>query len=372
MSFRVCHVVPHLPPAQEGIGLYALTLAGELRRNEGIESAFVVASPRWRPGAGTPQGAVALDERTAEGLRAAVARCGPVDRVLLHYVGYGYQEEGLPFWLLRAVRELPVPVVIAYHEMWATGPFWKKVFYTVPFQKAIARRLLRAASGAYTTVGCYDRLLRSLQRPDEDKVVGPISGFGLRPGARQEKNGEGLRLLLYGLPFTRLLAIRAHRALLRRWNGAGAIGKIVVMGRASDGGEMAELAALGIAPDRIESRIDLPEEALREVLAGADLYLTGYRACLIGKSTTVLSALASGCPVLAVDGRDAEPLREGVQFFSPDEFRRAQSPSPSQNDLPSRERLAEVGEAGRRWWETEGAPERVAAKIAALLRRTEG
>ncbi|SDT86135.1 Glycosyltransferase involved in cell wall bisynthesis [Verrucomicrobium sp. GAS474] len=375
MSLRVCHIVPQLPPVREGVGLYAMNLAEELRRNERIESVFLVAAPGWRAGEGTPPGTVALGSedgaRTAEGLREAIDRCGPVDRVLLHYVGYGYDREGLPFWLARAVgalREAEIPFVIVYHEMWATGPFWKKAFYTAPFQKRIARDLLRTATAAYTTVGCYDRLLRGLQTRGVAKVSGPISGFGLRPAAGMTRpareEDEPLRLLLYGLPFTRLLALRAHRGLLRRWNAAGKIGKVIVMGRAAvaaDGeAEAAALRQCGIDAARVERRHDLPEAEIAPVLAGADLYLTGYRACLIGKSTTVLSAMAAGCPVLAADAEDAAPLLAGFHFFSPDEFDAAP---------PTRRRLAEVGAAGRRWWEGEGAPERIASKVAALLRR---
>ncbi len=362
---RVCHVVPKLPPVREGIGLYAMQLAEEWRKGEGIESAFVVADPQWRPdpAAGTPEGTVRLEERTPGALRRAVAQT-KADRVLLHYVGYGYDREGLPFWLVRAAEglgEAGLPLAVAYHEMWATGPFWKKVFYTFPLQREIARRLLRHAAAAYTTVGYYDRLLRGLQRPGEEKVSGPISGFGLRPGERKAPDTGALRLLFYGLPSTRLLALRAQRRLLARWNGAGGVGTVVLAGRAAeDGAEVGELARCGIGPERIERRFDLSEEAIREVLAGADLYLTGYSSCLIGKSTTVLSALAAGCPVLAADGREAAPLRVGVHFFVPDEFRGSA--------LPSRDRLAEVGEAGRQWWRTERAPERIAARIAGLVR----
>jgi len=360
---KVCHVVPKLPPVREGIGLYAMQLAEEWRKGEGIESSFVVADPPWRPdpAAGTPEGTVTLEARTPEALCRAVSQTG-ADRVLLHYVGYGYDREGLPFWLVRAAEKLGLPLAVAYHEMWATGPCWKKVFYTFPLQRQISRRLLRHAAAAYTTVGYYDRLLRALQRPGEEKVSGPISGFGLRPGERHAPGTGSLRLLFYGLPSTRLLALRAHRRLLARWNGTGGIATVVLAGRATeDEAEAGELARCGIGPERIERRFDLSEDAIREVLAGADLYLTGYSSCLIGKSTTVLSALAAGCPVLAADGREAAPLRVGVHFFVPDEFKGLAAP-------PSRARLAEVGEAGRQWWRTEGAPEQIAARIAALVR----
>ncbi|HEY8966460.1 MAG TPA: hypothetical protein VIM58_08460, partial [Candidatus Methylacidiphilales bacterium] len=219
---RVCHIVPQLPPVREGIGLYALALAAELEKNEGIESVFVAAAPGWAPGEGTPAGAVGLAARTPEALLAAVEAVGPVDRVLLHYVAYGYHPEGLPFWLVRAAKALEargLAPVIAYHEMWATGPFWKKAFYTAPFQKGIARALLRHAASAYTTVGCYNRLLLGLQRPGEAKAdpAGPIPGFGMAGDPDARASAGGLRLLLYGLPFTRRLALHAHRRLLRRW-----------------------------------------------------------------------------------------------------------------------------------------------------------
>lgn len=171
---ELIQIVPILPPALSGVGDYALLLARELRDAQDVQTRFLVGDPNWdgNEAAVAPFPARAVPARTAPALgrmldEAEESGGGTSGAVLLHYVGYGYAHRGCPFWLVEAAERWRQAragrrLIVLFHELYATGPFWSSVFWTSPFQKRLAARLGRAADMRRMTTQVAAGQLRAL------------------------------------------------------------------------------------------------------------------------------------------------------------------------------------------------------------------
>jgi hypothetical protein len=102
----IIQIVPALRPQNDGAGEYGLNLALELRESYGIQSRFIVCDPKWN-GPGRIEDFVVqrLRIRNEAGIWSVLSstkeECPPV---LLHYCAYGYQKQGVPFWLYQGIK----------------------------------------------------------------------------------------------------------------------------------------------------------------------------------------------------------------------------------------------------------------------------
>jgi hypothetical protein len=171
---KLVQIVPQLPPAIDGLGDYAVTLARGLAPS-GVSSRFLVAAHSWPASdglAGAPIG-----ERTASNLVRQLAATG-AEAVLVQYVNYGYQRRGCPCWLVSGVARWRAAassrrLVTFFHEVYASGPPWRSSFWLSPAQRRLAARLLHASDGAATSLRLYARNL-ARWRPRREVVVQPI------------------------------------------------------------------------------------------------------------------------------------------------------------------------------------------------------
>jgi len=151
---RIVQIVPSLPPATCGVGDYAVLLAGEWSARDGVETDFLVAN-RSFPESGST-GSLVLRSHSALELSAAIEEsASPGDPVLLHYVGYGYQKRGVPFWLLRGIeswlkKDSKRRLGIFFHELYASGHSWTSAFWVSPLQRWVCTRLANCASHCFT------------------------------------------------------------------------------------------------------------------------------------------------------------------------------------------------------------------------------
>jgi hypothetical protein len=104
------------------------------------------------------------------------------DHVILHYVNYGYQARGIPFGLVRMVRELchncGGRFVTIFHELYASSPPWKSPFWLQPLQKRITRAVAQLSG---VCIVSSESMLRQLGRlaPGAEIIVHPVlSNFG--------------------------------------------------------------------------------------------------------------------------------------------------------------------------------------------------
>jgi hypothetical protein len=169
----VWQIVPRVSDNPDGVSDYAFNLANALWANHGLRTVFASGEPSQA-------------SRKGEFEIASIADAGkpPAKRahVILHYVNYGYQKRGLPFWLIpilcRVRKAFGGRLVVIFHELFATGPPWKSEFWLQPWQKKIARDVARLTDARLVSSESMRQNLEKLA-PGLNAVVHPVpSAFG--------------------------------------------------------------------------------------------------------------------------------------------------------------------------------------------------
>ena len=366
---QVTHITPRLPPQRDGVGDYAALLAVALGRRFGVESRFLVADPAWRGDGQEAFLAVALPERTRA---AAVRALDQTETVMLHYVGYGYQVRGVPFWLIDAVEHwrLSVParrLITVFHELWSSGPPWTSAFFLSPLQRALVARLLRSSEHAVASVVAQKLQLDALEPGKTVLQPVPPNVAPTCPRLRYAPTGP-LRLIFFGLGASRLQAVRTHRTLLRALHKEDLIQAIDVVGAGAIDGPRPS-ADVALLRQTVPARMlnvagDITAAEAAERLQAADLFLSFYPAHVACKSGAMMAALLCGCvPVLSA-GAEAAPLEEGREFLACDG---------SARDVRRivgwmRERgVADLSRNGQRWQEANASWTKAADIVGRLL-----
>jgi hypothetical protein len=116
----ILQIVPKVSGDLDGVGDYARTLAKRFEEGHGIKTTF------------------------AAGDEMPISKH---DRIILHYVNYGYQRRGVPFRLLSILRKMRHHsrgrLVTIFHELYASGPPWRSAFWLRPLQIYVAREIAR-------------------------------------------------------------------------------------------------------------------------------------------------------------------------------------------------------------------------------------
>jgi hypothetical protein len=174
-------IVPRLPGGIDGVGDYALTLAAKLRDKFGCDTVFAtpeIASPtRARDFAAVP-----LDGLADVGQQ--------FDRIVLHYVNYGYQKRGIPFGLLSILRQLRRQhrgtVLTIFHELYASGPPWRSEFWLQPLQIRLAKSFARLSDECIVSSENFFSELRRLV-PSARTHLHPVPSGLEEPALSQEQ-----------------------------------------------------------------------------------------------------------------------------------------------------------------------------------------
>lgn len=149
----ISQIVPRLPPLIDGLGDYAISLALRLRKDRGIESRFIIADPAWKGNSQIEGFSVQkISSRSVDHflsicstyVQTQSAEIDPI--IFLHYVNYGYAKRGCPFWLVNGLEQWKRGakerrLVTMFHELYATGPFWKSAFWLSGIQKGLAGKI---------------------------------------------------------------------------------------------------------------------------------------------------------------------------------------------------------------------------------------
>jgi hypothetical protein len=167
-------IVPRVPGGIDGVGDYALTIAKKLRDNFGCDTVFTSFKTS------STQNAGGFEVLPLEDLLDQSSQ--KFNRVLLHYVNYGFQKRGVPFRLLSILRasrrSQRGKLITIFHELYASGPPWTSAFWLQPVQKHLAKSVA-CLSDAH--VVSTDSSRRELQRmvPGVRVQLHPVpSGFG--------------------------------------------------------------------------------------------------------------------------------------------------------------------------------------------------
>ena len=298
----------------------------------------------------------------AQTLPGELARERP-DAVLLHYSVFSYSYRGIPLLihpLLMALRRAGIPALTVMHEFvypWRAGD-WRGNLWALTQRAALIEVVSRSAGLVVTTkeradwFACKRWLARRLT------VVAPVFSNLPAPSPDHRPKRSGRLVGLFGYSYQgaamavvldglRLLADRGIELDLRLAGGPG---------RASAAGESWLTAAgeRGLG-ERISFTEILPAPELVEALAECDVLLFADTPGPSSRKGTLAGSLASGRPLLALDG----PQRWGAMI----EAGAAEVIEPSAEalavgleglllDEPRREAL---GERGRNFAEAMGA-----------------
>ncbi|KYG21669.1 hypothetical protein SE92_16570 [Bradyrhizobium sp. AT1] len=160
MVLKVVQIVPSLVPGRDGLGDYASKLAMALN-DKGIETTFIVANHLQESGwTSEPSKAghetacrVQLQNDTASSLVRALS-VADAQYVLIHMAAYGYDEKGIPVWLVDGLedyqRRTKTKIVSIFHELWQEPVLWKKTVIRWYFQYREIRRLFDISDGFVT------------------------------------------------------------------------------------------------------------------------------------------------------------------------------------------------------------------------------
>ncbi len=320
----VLHILPRFHPVLDGVGDYALKLALGLRGAGKWESAFLVTDPGWS----------GPDRHEGFGLHKLSATSGPAlaetlvslrpETVLVHYVTYGYQPKGMPFWFQagfdrwRQGAGRGARVVVLFHELWASGPPWSSACYSGLAQRWLVRRMLRAGDAAVTSNHRMRRMLDRIQ-PGKTALLPIPSSMPADGLARPPAGNRKTRLLVFGQEGQRLLSLRTHLGLIRSLAASDQLESVRVVGKGAAGGDQPspDVALLRETMPQVPLVVvgnAGPEDVVRHFLE-SDLFLSGYPASLACKSSSLTTALACGCVPVMKDEEDSQPLVPGTHFL---------------------------------------------------------
>lgn len=215
-------IVSGFQPDVDGMGDFARRLGETLWGKHEIRSHYLVFR---RPKSSATTASIAPNtlsypaESTPAAFLAHVAELQAsysFDSVLLHYGPYAYTSDGKPSPFAEAIEKLvkKTEVLIFFHETYASGPPWKRAFWTKREQKNALRRLMRCAKVAFTSNAKYVRMLGELDSDGRELIKAPvISNIGEPQGLRPLKN-RSRQLVVFGQLANRVRLYKEHRKRL--------------------------------------------------------------------------------------------------------------------------------------------------------------
>jgi hypothetical protein len=313
---EIVAIAPRVPPAVDGVGDYATTLATGLRQ-QGSNCQFIAAHGVTGE---APFPTTGLGRLTARHLQELLTGHSTV---LLHYVGYGYGRRGCPRWLINGLTRWKVAtpqahLVTMFHEVYAFSPYpWHSAFWLSPVQKHLAWRLARLSDRLVTNREHYADILHSFAPGTPITVLPVLSNVGevRQPKPLAERSPH---LVIFGGRGNRISVYRNCADLLERICQILSIETILDIGPAVPFRDQ-------IPPS---SRVSIPIEKLgvrspQEIstaLASCRAGLFNYPAAYLAKSGIFAAYCAHGLlPINAQMGHsELDGIFPGKHYWCPD------------------------------------------------------
>lgn len=287
-----------------GVRDHATLLAAQLER-EGI-----AGTQHWLASTGT------LSARRAELARWARALPGELrgerlDAVLWHYSVFSYSFRGVPLFVhptLAALRRSGVPIIAIMHEIafpWGKDGLRGGVWAVS--QRAVLLEAIRACSAVVVTADFRAEWLRTRRwLPRRPIAVAPVfSNLPAPPAGPAPANAvPAVGLFGYALEApTVALVLDALRALRDR----GVAVELRLLGSPGRESAAGELWQAGAARRGLTQALrfsgTLPAQALSDALAACEVLLFADATGPASRKGTLAGSLASGRPVVALEGR---------------------------------------------------------------------
>ncbi|MGH9169503.1 MAG: hypothetical protein ACRD0Z_01285 [Acidimicrobiales bacterium] len=340
---------------------YATLLAGELSRlGHDIETQWLQRP--LPPGSARNRLKVAL----------APAREGRFDAVLWHYSVFTYSHRGVPSMVwpyAMALRAIPVPVVTVLHELvypWGhkglTGTLWASS------QRMALPAVVGVSAGLVVTVEERASWLQSRPYlPRRPVVTSPVFSNLPEVTVSRRLNGD-IRIGMFGYPGS---SAKLVAAALSRILGGGQPAELLLLGSPGPGSpaaaEWESAGACSGTTGALRFSGVLPPEQLASEMAGCDMLLFHDGDGPVSRKGTLAAALASGRPLVAVDGPHTWPAlvaERAVRLVPPDAELLAAALIDLAGDARSREAL---GARGRSFYDRNQGIGVVASSIAAFI-----
>ena len=316
-KMSLCIITPQLPPAIDGVGDYSRIFWQHWNREnipdleaELSQPSFLSLGQHPEQLPELPGARIGSFAANAPSLLQALNLDGSTN-VLLQYVGYGYDKNGAPAWLCDALdpwlaENSERRLYVMFHENWATGPPWKKVYWLRGHQIRCAKRLLKASAVAATSNRAIQRQLQALGCSTPVSII-PLGVTVLMPSRLPPRNFR--RFLAIGRQATRLRAIKRHLNLLIELNAQGLIDELVLAGELTDGHDAAySLVEKSLAGVKVATAYNF-SGPVPELVLSAGISLMHTESGCIMKSTSFQLAVAAGqVPLTILDGELEPPL----------------------------------------------------------------
>lgn len=322
----ICVILPRLPPSIDGVGDYTLRLWIELCGSPNQEPSLTQrAGWSFLCHDGAAQTKQLFPEASVDSLQKnerlllAQLEAGGYSKVLLQFVGYGFAETGAPEYLARALdtwksRNPTRKLFVMFHELYASGPIWRRTFWTSFKQKQVAHRLLRLSNVSVVSNMRAFKLLKPFAGTTELKLIPIGTAFS---GTRQsEKNFR--HTLIFGLDRTSVL--NDHSRLISLLGTHGLIQQIVLAGKYSNSHEEDDereiiRSLLGDVSVVVEK--NLPRSDIPETVQNCGLSLSHVSSVYLPKSSRFHLSCSIGQITIAKRSKDTpeEPLSEGFNYL---------------------------------------------------------
>jgi glycosyltransferase involved in cell wall biosynthesis len=234
----------------------------------------------------------------------------PPDAVLLHYSVFSYSHRGVPVFVhqtLAALQRTRVPLLAMMHELaypWRYSG-WRGDLWALT-QRGLLIEVMRSCTAAIVTADARaDWLASRAWLPARRVLVAPVFSNLPTPEKQASREHDRLAVGLFGFSYegAALSLVLDAIGLLKSRGVEVQLRLLGAPGRSSSAGE-AWLAAAG--ERGLESGLSfseaLPAQALSNALADCDVLLFGDAAGPSSRKGTLAASLASGRPVVALDG----------------------------------------------------------------------
>jgi glycosyltransferase involved in cell wall biosynthesis len=234
----------------------------------------------------------------------------PPDAVLLHYSVFAYSHRGVPMFVrpaLSAVRRAAVPLIAVLHEFaypWTLRGLRGKVLALT--QRALLVEVVRASTAVILTADFRAEWIASRRwLPERPVVVAPVFS-NLPPATTGPPPDRATPIVgLFGYA-SEGVTVSLTLDTVRLLEDRGVPVRLILLGapgRSSAAGEMWLAAARTrqVAHALSFSGV-LAAQELSDALAGCDVLLSVERTGPTSRKTTLAASLASGRPVIAIDG----------------------------------------------------------------------
>jgi glycosyltransferase involved in cell wall biosynthesis len=302
------------------------------------------------------------------------------DLVVLHYSVFSYSYRGIPLFVrpaLRALRSARSPVISVLHELaypWELGGARGKLWALS--QRALLTGVVRDSDALVVTAPFRaDWLASRAWLPRRPTELAPVFSNLPEPSserARGEPDGRAIGLFGYAYEGAAIsLLLDALRLLREREPGA----RLVLLGAPGPGSPAAQQWLAAARTRGLENALSfsgvLPAQELSDALADCAVLLHAEATGPTSRKGTLVGSLASGRPVVAIDGplRWAELIEsQAALVVEPTAAALAGAVGGLLADEQRRERL---GERGREFARSTMGVERSAEAVLSALARVD-